>query len=165
MKKRDSLVTFVEKYLVYNVQCRGHCEATASFRLLNTEHNRVVGAYCCPSGFASRVVYFGAGPDTNWFYSYLTDQLGKEIVQRRDLRVATRYGWELGEGAEKELKEPTHGRRRPVIGEIYWTRYPKSDAEKNRGIFLCQDPDSGKGCGKLFIQEITSKTRLCSSCR
>ena len=165
MKKHNSLSNFVERYMVYKVQCRGHCEATTSFRLLNVENNRVVGAYCCPSGFVSRVIYFGAEPDTNFFHSFLSNQLGNEIVQRRDLRLATRYGWELGEGAEKELKELSYEWRRPMIEEVYWIRYPKSDAEKSRGIFLCQDPDSGKGCGKLFIQEITSKMRLCSSCR
>ena len=105
------------------------------------------------------MIYFSLEPDLNWFYTFLSDQLGREVVERRDLRLATRHDWELDKQAEKltfKLLKP--------MREVYWTRYPKTDVERSKGVFLCSDPGQGRGCGKLFIQEVTSKGRLCPQC-
>ncbi len=160
---RESLAKFVEGHLAFAIACRGHCDAPAFFRLLSTESSHVVGAYLCPDGFVSRIVCFSFEDNLDWFYAFLSNQLGSGIVQRRDLRVATRHGWELGEEAADELEELTKGRK--VVKEVYWTRYPRTEAEKGRGVFLCSDPERGRGCGRLFVQEVTSKEKLCSQCQ
>lgn len=162
--KNESLTDFVAKHMTFDVKCRGHCDAPASFRVLLGKDNGVVGAYCCPDGFVSRVIYFSIKPDLNLFYDFLTDQLGREMVERRDLRLATRHGWELSEQVE-ENRMLSFTRNRFVIKEVYWTRYARTDVDKSKGVFICSDPRQGKGCGKLFIQEITSKNRLCPKCR
>jgi len=154
----------VERYLVFPVRCR-HCDAPASFRFLPTDRGEVVGVYYCPDGFVSRAIHFSLEPDLEWFYDFLSGQVGRDAVERRDLRVATRHGWELGRGATDDLARISLRADNPVIREVYWTRYPKSDAERSRGIFLCSDPEHDKGCEKLFMQEITSKIRLCPECR
>jgi len=161
----ESLARLVERHLVFDVPCRGHCNAPASFRFLSIEENEVVVAYCCPEGFVSRVICFSVEGDLDWFYTFLSSQLGSGIVQRRDLRVATRHGWELGEEAAKEFEKLAREWQRPMVKEVYWTRYPRTDEDKGKGVFLCSDPERGKGCGRLFVQEITSKARLCSQCR
>ena len=124
-----------------------------------------MGAYLCSGGFVSRVMYFSLEPNLGWFYSFLSGQIGRGMVKRRDLRVATRHGWELGEEAAVELGELASQWRKPAVAEVYWTYYPKTDAEKSKGIFLCSKPEHGSGCGKLFAQEVTSKNRLCPRCR
>jgi len=159
------LAGLVERHLDFNVTCRGHCAAPASLRLLPIERDEVVGAYCCPGGFVSRVVYFSLTPDLEWFYVFLSGQLGSEMVERRDLRTATRHGWELGEEAAKEFERLAREWRKPVVKEVYWTRYPRTEAEKSRGVFLCSDPEHGRGCGRLFVQEVMSKVKLCPRCR
>jgi len=161
---RETLARLVERYLVFDVRCRGHCDAPASFRFLSTEEG-VVGAYCCPDGFVSRVIYFSIEPDLDWFYALLSRQLGSGMVQRRDLRVATRHGWELGEDAVDEFEGLAREGKRPVVKEVYWIRYPRTDVERSGGVFLCSDPESDRGCGRLFVQEVASKAKICPQCR
>ena len=164
-KKGDNpLDDFVERHLAFKVECRRHCDEPASFRVLLTEQKGIVGVYNCPSGFVSRVVYFSLEPDLDWFYAFLSGQLGKKMVEKRDLRTATRYGWELNEEAAEDLVGLTIQLRKPVIREVYWVHHPKNDAEKNRGVFLCSDPAQGRGCRRLFVQEVTSRNRLCPKC-
>jgi len=160
--RRKPLAGFVEKYLSFEGQCRRHCEEPASFTKLSSSEDRLVGAYVCPGGFVSRVIYFGRKADIVGFNHFLEDHVGKDFVNSRDLRVATRYGWELGGDALSEI-----GNMSPegVISEVYWTVYPRTDEEKNRGVFLCQDSREKRGCARLFIQGINSKNRLCPKCR
>ncbi len=159
-----SLYDFIKRHLVFKVECRRHCEEPADFRVLQTEKNGVVGVYSCPGGFASRVVYYSLEPNLDWFYTFLSGELGNKTVKKRDLRTATRYGWELDEQASSELADLTSPRP-PVIREVYWVHHPSNDAEKSTGIFVCSDPKQGIGCGRLFIQEVTSKNRLCPTCK
>jgi thiol-disulfide isomerase/thioredoxin len=164
-KKGDyHLDEFVEKHLVFKVECRQHCGKPADFRVLLTEQNGIVGIYNCPSGFVSRIVYFSLSPNINWFYAFLSGQLGKKMVEKRDLRTATRYGWELDEDGARELADLTSKLQTHVIREVYWVHHPRNDAEKSRGVFLCSDPEHGRGCGRLFVQEVTSKNMLCPKC-
>jgi glutaredoxin/predicted Zn-ribbon and HTH transcriptional regulator len=155
---------FIKRHLVFQVECRRHCEEPADFRALRTEKDGIVGVYSCPGGFVSRVVYYSLDPNLDWFYTFLSDQLGKGKVKKRDLRIATRYGWELDEHAASELADLTSARP-PVMREVYWVHHPSNDAEKSTGVFLCSDPERRRGCGRLFIQELTSKNRLCPKCK
>ncbi len=151
---------FVKKHLTFKGRCR-HCDGTSSFVDLQSDANNVIGAYACPDGCISRVVYFGVNPNIELLKNFLASQVGEEIVTDRDIRPATRHGWELGSAAMAEIREtsPTG-----VIKETYWTRYPRTEEEKNRGIFICSSLESGKGCGRLFVQDINSKNRLCQKC-
>ena len=164
-KKSDSsLDDFVQRHLVFNVECRRHCDKPADYKVLSTTPDGAVGGYICPDGFVSRVVYFSPKPNLDWFYTFLSDQLGKELVEQRDIRIATRHGWELDEEAASELACLTSTLQTPLIKEVYWVYHPKNDVEKIRGVFICSDPRQGRGCGRLFVQEVTSKNRLCAKC-
>ena len=160
----QSLAGFVERHLAFEVTCR-HCDAPASFKLIVEEQDKVVGIYQCPEGLVSQTVYFSLEPNLQWFYTFLCKQLGTKIVEMRDLRIATRHGWELGEKAAEWLERFTPKQRRPAIFEVYWRRYAKTDADKSIGVFHCDDQTQGKGCGKLFVKPITSKNKLCAECR
>jgi hypothetical protein len=164
-KGNQPIDDFVKKHLVFKVNCRRHCEEPAEYKAILSEQNWVVGVYSCPDGFVSRVVYYSLEPDLDWFYTFLSGQLGKKMVKKRDLRTATRYGWELDEHAAADLADLTSELRTPMIREVYWVHHPATDAEKSTGVFLCSDRAHGKGCGRLFIQDITSKNRLCPECK
>ncbi|MFQ6074930.1 MAG: glutaredoxin family protein [Candidatus Bathyarchaeia archaeon] len=159
---RKPLREFVERYLTFEGRCRRHCDRPASYVDLGLDSEDVVGAYVCPDGYVSRVVYFSVDPDIDWFRGFLSSQVGEGIVKDRDLRIATRHGWELGDEALAETREISP---EGVVREVYWTVYPKTEAERRRGVFLCSYPRGEKGCGRLFIQDIRAKSRLCPRCR
>jgi hypothetical protein len=122
---------------------------------------RFVGAYTCPDGFVSQVVYFSLKPNLEWFTSFLSSQVGEGILRREDIRVATRHGWELG--AEEAFKEEL-GLGAP-IKEAYWTRYPKTEEQKQQAVSLCLGDESRKGCLNLFTHDRLSTPKLCPACR
>jgi len=157
-----SLKDFVNRYLNFKGQCRRHCNKFTSLDELWSDSNNMVGVYVCPDGYVSRVIYFSIDPDINWFKKFLITQVGNEIFNDRDLRLATRHGWELESDASTEISNmsPTG-----VIREVYWTNYPKTDEERKRGVFLCSNLQKIKGCRKLFVQEVNSINRLCQKCR
>ena len=145
----NSLEEFVEKYLTFQGQCHRHCDNPSTLVHLKSDSKSLIGAYVCPSGYVSRVVYFSAFPDVKPLKDFLYSQVGQEIVKDRDIRPATRHGWELGNDALAEIGSvsPTG-----VIKEIYWTVYPKTEDERRRGIFLRSYLKQGRRRGKLFIQ-------------
>jgi hypothetical protein len=159
---RMSLMEFVEKYLTFQGQCYRHCDNPSSLVHLRSDSKNVIGAYACPSGYVSRVVYFSVHPDIKLLKAFLHSQVGEEIVTDRDIRPATRHGWELGSDAQAEIGKvsPTG-----VIKEVYWTVYPKTEDEGKRGIFLCSYSKQGKRCNRLFVQEKKSRNRQCPKCK
>ena len=132
-------------------------------KVIAQDDNRVVGAYVCPSGFVSQVVLFSPNPDLKWFRDMLTQQVGAENVSVRDIRVASRHGWELGEGA-REILESKLGPN-VSIQEIYWTRYPKTEDQKKLALSLCLGNSSRTGCMKLFIHDRDVEEAFCPTCR
>lgn len=157
-----SLKEFVDKYLTFQAQCYRHCDNPSSLVHLRSDSKNVIGAYVCPSGYVSRVVYFSAYPDIKPLKAFLYSQVGEEIAADRDIRPATRHGWELGSDALAEIGKvsPTG-----VIKEVYWTVYPKTEDEGRRGIFLCSSREQGKRCSRLFVQEKKSRNRQCPKCK
>lgn len=160
-RSNEALREFVKEHLVFEGPCRRHCDQPTSFVELQHDSDGVVGAYVCPDNYVSRVVCFSANLDIEWFRKFIRSKIRGNIFRDRDVRTATRHGWELGDEAQIELREisPTC-----TIGEAYWIVYPQSEAEKTQGVFLCSDPKKGKGCGKLFIQKMDSKNKLCPDC-
>ena len=132
-------------------------------RLMVEDSARILGAYVCPDGFVSQVVYFTQKPDLKWFTDKITSEVGQENFTSNDVRVASRHGWELGGNALEtlEAKAGTNS----AITEVYWTRYPRTDAEKQIAISLCIGDPSKSGCLKLFAHDRNIVERFCAACR
>ena len=160
-KNHQSLKEFVHEYLSFRGRCRRHCDKSTSLIELWYDTINMVGAYVCPSGYVSRVIYFSRDPDIQWFKQFLSTQAGGEMLNDRDLRPATRHGWELGSDVITNNTTTSSS----VVSEVYWTTYPKTDKERRRGLFLCSEPQKEKGCKILFVQDISSSHRLCQKCR
>ena len=132
-------------------------------KVISQDSTRVLGAYVCPDGFVSQVVYFSEKPDLNWFNSTINSQVGSENFVATDVRVATRHGWELGGNALESLKAKLGPD--PSITEVYWTRYPKTDLQKQTAISLCMGDSLHPGCLRLFAHESGKVERFCPACR
>jgi hypothetical protein len=146
---------FVHRYLVVgDAKCYRHCKEPAKFVSLFMGDSSLVGAYVCPSNYISRVVYFANHPDREWFEKFLREQL-ESMLRSRDLRVATRHGWELGGNAEAEILGISDT---ADVNEYYWTFYPKTEPEKTTGAFICSN------CGTLFVKNFSEETTLCTKC-
>ena len=153
--KDRKFADFVNTYLIIqDAKCYRHCQEPAKFSSLKSDKSGIVGAYICPGNYATRVVYFSQKPDPEWFEKFLKDQLG-DLVRSRDIRSATRHGWELGGNAETEIREIIDG----GLKQFYWTFYPASDGEKTRGAFRCEN------CGALFAKQFSDDSKLCLECR
>jgi hypothetical protein len=159
----DWFPQFVDKYLSFTGKCFRHCDKPTAMIVLSRNATRLIGAYVCPNGFVSQVVYFSTEPDRDWFERLLQEQVGSENVSHRDLRVASRHGWELGSEAYDALKAKLG--EEGAITEVYWTRYPKSEEQKQQAVSLCLGDKSRQGCLKLFMHDRNSVEHLCPSCR
>ena len=159
----DWFPEFVLKYLNFTGKCYRHCDKPTAMTVVSQNSTSLVGAYLCPEGFVSQVVYFRTQPDPEWFEHSLREQIGQENVNHRDLRVASRHGWELG-GDAQEILDSRLGEGADVT-EIYWTRYPKTEEQKQQAVSLCVRDGSKVGCMKLFMHDRNSVERLCPSCR
>lgn len=159
----DWFPEFVRKYLNFAGKCYRHCDKPTAMTVLNQNSTSLVGAYICPDGFVSQVVYFSTQPDRDWFERLVQDQVGSENVHHRDLRVASRHGWELGGDAQEILRARLGEGAR--ITEVYWTRYPRSEEEKQQAISVCMGDGSKAGCMKLFMHDRKSVERLCPACK
>ena len=132
-------------------------------QVISEEASRLVGAYVCPDAFVSQVVYFSLSPEMKWFEDFITSQVGREHFASDDVRVGSRHGWELG-GDAHQMLESKLGTDHHVT-EVYWTRYPHTDAQKQVAISLCMGEGSRKGCLKLFAHDRNIVRRLCPTCQ
>ena len=154
----SALLGFVNKYLVVEgLSCGRHCQQPTKFHVLHSGRD-LVGAYVDPENYVSRAVYFSAKPNPTWFENFLKEQAGESRVRKKDIRYATRHGWELGGNAEKEISQISPD----GIREYYWTFYAQNDADKREGTFLCAKENGG--CGRLFTQKLDGAKKLCPSC-
>ena len=150
----DEFSNFVNRYLiVQDAKCYRHCQDGAKFVALKADRPGIIGGYFCPGNYASRVVYFSLHPDRDWFEKFLRDQV-EERVRSKDIRSATRHGWELGGNAETEIKKISAN----GVTQLYWTAYPASEEEKVSGTFRCEN------CGRLFVKTFSDEAKLCSDC-
>ena len=157
------LPKYVEEHLSFTGKCFRHCDKATSMKVISQDSTRVLGAYVCPDGFVSQVVYFSQKPDLKWFNNTISGQIGVENFTTNDVRVATRHGWELGGNALENLKAKLGPN--PSLTEVYWTRYPRTDAQKEIAISLCTGSGSRPGCLKLFSHASGKVEKLCPACR
>ena len=159
----DWFAEFVLQHLRFTGKCFRHCDKPTSMTVVSEEPDAIVGAYACPDGVVSQVVNFSTKPDRENFIRMLTAQVGQEHLKPRDIRVATRHGWELGRDAEKMLRSKLG--EDGAIHQIYWTRYPRTDEEKQLVVSLCRGYARNAGCIKLFMRDRASLENLCPSCQ
>ncbi len=152
---------FVQKNLIIqDTKCYRHCENEAKFVPIHETNSSVVGAYVCPGNYASRVIYFADQPNRSWFENFLREQVGTNRLRSRDVRVASRYGWELGGDAEGGIKKVAPGSE--SIKEYYWVFYPKDESDRKYGTFRC--PPDADGCNRLFTKLLADDRKLCPNC-
>ena len=137
-------------YLGGPFKCYGHCQEPAQL-LFVREGDRPVAAQVCPGGYVSRLILYADSSDPVGLKEYVTGIAhGAFQVSERDIRSATRYGWDLGVGGNER-----------VLGEAYWVqnygRSKSSDPER-RALFVCSS------CGAPFIQAFSCATSLCADC-
>jgi hypothetical protein len=143
----------VEEKLKGKPRCYGHCSEQAELRLLPEKH-MLIGCYSCPTGYVSKIVAYGKeveADDLKAFVSEATHGIGDVINE--DIRVATRYTWDLGIDREPEGV---------VLREAYWMqsyRRTKSDDPTRQALFLCSK------CDSFYHQPATGTDRLCPRCR
>lgn len=159
----DWFPEFILKYLNFDGKCFRHCDRSTSMQTLLHEPSRVVGAYVCPDGFVSQVVYFSTTPDIKWFEKMVSEQVGAENLASKDIRVGSRHGWEL-DGDARRVLESTLGVDGKIT-EVYWTRYAKTDAEKRVQISLCPAGGLEKRRPHLFAHDSNKTDRFCPSCQ
>ncbi|HKW05532.1 MAG TPA: hypothetical protein VJN71_09565 [Nitrososphaerales archaeon] len=159
LKSGSGIVPYAMRYLIAEgVACGRHCKEPVRFVTLFEDIDSLVGAYVCPEEYVSRAVYFASNPNPEWFFDFLVQQATAKRVRERDIRVATRHGWELGRDAEVEMQNVSPR----GIKEYYWTFYAKNDSDKSSGTFLC--PKEKGGCGRIFTQSLKAKSMLCPAC-
>jgi len=135
-------------------KCYGHCDQPASIRFLKEEDGMVIAAMVCHAGYVSRVMAYGRELDLGLLKSFISQSWGGgKTLGDEDLRVATRFAWDLG----------MEGRGEDVVVRVgYWTqnyRGSKSDDPNRLGLFSCAN------CSCLFPQPVNSKAVLCTACR
>jgi hypothetical protein len=131
-------------------KCAGHCQELATLKLL-PQKGMTIGCYTCPSGYVSILIQYGKELDLHAFKTFLTSL--QSDVADEDIRVATRYNWDLGIEGDHEGT---------VLKEAYWRqsyRRTKSDDLHRVALFLCTN------CNSFYRQRISDKNTFCAQCR
>jgi len=145
------LEKLVNERLSGRSKCAGHCQEPTELKLL-PQNGIMTGCYKCPSGYVSIIVQYGKDLDPQGFKTFLSSLLEGNVTDE-DIRVATRYNWDLGIGGESEGT---------VLREAYWRqsyRRTKSDDPHRVALFLCTN------CSSFYRQQISDKNKLCPQCR
>lgn len=178
----QGFVSRVQHYLILLGQCYRHCSSPTSFMQLLKEEERVAGAYVCPSGSVSRIVYFDTNSDVEFLKNLLSRHLVDIPIRDEEIRVATRHGWELGidpVNVTEENRTAFHGSEPVMIGygipvakQLYWAPPRHQTSHQTRGpsdartsAFLCTGNGAKEGCNKIFLEQTESSVRLCPRCR
>jgi hypothetical protein len=145
------LERLVNERLNVRANCSGHCQELSELKLL-PQKEMMIGCYTCPSGYVSFIVHYGKELDLHAFKIFLSSLLEGNVTDG-DLRVATRYNWDLG------IEGETEG---AVLREAYWRqsyRRTKSDDPHRVALFQCTK------CSSFYRQQISDKNKLCPQCR
>lgn len=131
--------------------CYGHCKELSGFEFVK-DASMIVQV--CPDRYVSRIIVYGNQVNPGEFERILRGLApGMEGVESRDIRVASRYAWDLGiDRLNNDL----------IVRLAYWTqsyRRTKNDSPDRIALFLCSNKDS------FFMQPVNSKHRFCQNCR
>jgi hypothetical protein len=129
-----------------------HCQEQASLKIVH-EENTLIGCYVCPTGYVSRTILYSENAARNGLKNTVSDAFRMPLsVPEGDLRVATRYAWDLAiDGVSPGV----------ALKEVYWTQNygrSKSNDPNRTALFLCN------GCGCFYHQAAGSRSRLCPTC-
>jgi len=130
--------------------CYGHCKEPSGFEF--KDDSMIVQV--CPDRYVSRIIAYGNQVDPDQFTKILRGLAqGMEGVESSDIRVASRYAWDLGLNRENDDL---------IVRLAYWTqsyRRTKNDSTDRIALFLCSNKDS------FFMQPVNSRNRFCQNCR
>jgi hypothetical protein len=131
-------------------RCYGHCKELSGFEFVKDDSMIV---QVCPERYVSRIITYGNQVDPEQFKRMLRGLApGMEPVESIDIRVASRYAWDLGlDRRNDEL----------IVRLAYWTqnyRRTKNDSPIRVALFLCSNKDA------FFMQPMNSKCRFCQNC-
>ena len=150
MRLQDSITEIARSFLKTTAKCQ-HCGGQAAMEYVE---GGSIGLHVCPGRYVSRIIRYGSEFDTGGFMAFVQGAVqGAQAVEAGDIRVASRYAWDLG------LARESNGL---ILKEMYWTqnyRRTKSEDPDRVGIFFCANGDS------FFIQPLKNDGRLCGRCR
>jgi hypothetical protein len=139
----------VEGLFAISPRCYGHCKEPSGFEF--RDDSMVVQV--CPDRYVSRIVAYGSQVDQDRFKKVLRGLApGLKEVESSDIRVASRYAWDLGLDRKNDDL---------IVRLAYWTqsyRRTKDESADRPALFLCSNKDS------FFMQPLNSKNRLCQKC-
>ena len=147
----DDAKSAVKELFAVTPACYGHCKELSGFEFVKDESMIV---QVCPARYVSRIIAYGNQVDQDQFKRILRGLAsGMEGVESIEIRVASRYAWDLG------LDRPSDDL---IVRLAYWTqsyRRTKNDSPDRVALFLCSKKDS------FFMQPVNSKDRFCQNCR
>ena len=131
-------------------KCAGHCQELSKLKLLS-QNEVMIGCYECPSGYVSLLIQYGEALDLHAFKTFLSTLLQGDVADE-DIRVATRYNWDLG------VKDQLDGK---ILREAYWRqsyRRTKSDDPHRIALFHCNK------CHSFYRKQISEENKFCPRC-
>lgn len=135
-------------------KCSGHCEESCTSKFLNSDADPVMVGYSCHVAYLSRIIIYSESFGLNDSVDAITRLIGRYYdVKEEDVRIASRYPWDLGMEDQRELRR--------LITVSYWTqnyRRTKSEDKDRVAIFLCEN------CHTVFPQALSAQRILCADC-
>ena len=132
-------------------KCYGHCSQQTTFEFAGGVDG-LIACHVCPSRYVSRVMGYGMKVDTASFASTISKALsGRVAMSGSDVRMATRYSWDLGTG----------GMPGRVMQVAFWTqnyRGSKLDDPNRIALFLCSS------CRSFYLQPASATRTTCEKC-
>ena len=144
------LDSLVKERLNGHSKCSGHCQEQSELKLLQ-QKGMTIGCYRCPSGYVSCLIQYGKELDLQTFRTFLSAI--QSDVTDEDIRVATRYRWDLAITSQTDDA---------ILREAYWRqsyRRSKSEDPHRISLFACTK------CDSFYSQPITNKNTLCPRCQ
>jgi len=140
----------VKELFAVTPRCYGHCKELSNFEF--GDDSTIVQV--CPDRYVSRIIACGSRVDPDQFKKTLRGLApGLEGVESSDIRVASRYAWDLGLKRENDDL---------VVRLAYWTQSygrTKNESADRPALFLCSNKDS------FFMQPMNLRNRFCRNCR
>jgi (2Fe-2S) ferredoxin len=137
--------------LSVNSMCQGHCKEMATVEFVN---DGLMAAQVCPEGYVSRIILYGEQLEPEKLRGFVQEvTTGMGTVESSDVRVASRYAWDLGLDRQSDDL---------ILKEGYWSqnyRRTKNESSDRLALFLCSNRDF------FFVQPLNLKETLCENCR